>query len=313
VESKRLFEAQLTYLEDRRGAGHGLRLDDAEIWFRQAQQYHFLMMNAWALGRYAEAQAYEERSPALAGKVGEYPKAHALRWLAVTLHASGAYTRAQQVLHEAMRILRTFGDSGNTALAFHTLGLLEFAVGRHQPARALFRRSLTTAEELGWAKLRVQALNGLAATALTLGQIGEAQRLYEESVALFERPGSGPGLYLASAVVGLGQVALAMHETDRAKGHFRQALNTTGRAAWETAQALAGMAQAIQQEGDLVYATELLACVESWPAAWHETRQQVTQVLRELAVQLPPNVFAAAVERGRSRQVDDVVAELVGG
>jgi hypothetical protein len=34
--------------------------------------------------------------------------------------------------------------------------------------------------------------------------------------------------------------------------------------------------------------------------------------MRQLDFQLPAEVFAAAVARGRARQVDDVVAELVG-
>ena len=91
IESSRLLEGQLAYLEGRRGASHGLHLDDAEIWFRQAQHYHFLIMNAWCMGHYTEAQAYAEQNPAMAGKAGEYPRAHALRWLAVILHALGDY------------------------------------------------------------------------------------------------------------------------------------------------------------------------------------------------------------------------------
>jgi len=35
-------------------------------------------------------------------------------------------------------------------------------------------------------------------------------------------------------------------------------------------------------------------------------------VMRHLENRLPPEIFAAATARGRARQVDDVVAELVG-
>ncbi len=94
IESTRLLEAQLAYLEDHRVVGHGSQLDDAEVQFRQSQDYHFLIMNAWCMGHYNEAQTYAEQNPAMAGKAGEYPRAHALRWLAVTLHALGATARA---------------------------------------------------------------------------------------------------------------------------------------------------------------------------------------------------------------------------
>jgi len=34
--------------------------------------------------------------------------------------------------------------------------------------------------------------------------------------------------------------------------------------------------------------------------------------MRQLEARLPPEIFAAAIARGRARQIDDVVAELVG-
>ena len=34
-------------------------------------------------------------------------------------------------------------------------------------------------------------------------------------------------------------------------------------------------------------------------------------VMRQLSFQLPPEVFTAAVARGRARQIDEVVSELV--
>jgi hypothetical protein len=35
-------------------------------------------------------------------------------------------------------------------------------------------------------------------------------------------------------------------------------------------------------------------------------------VMQQLEAQLPPVVFAAAIARGRARQIDEVVAELIG-
>jgi hypothetical protein len=127
---------------------------------------------------------------------------------------------------------------------------------------------------------------------------------------LFERPGAVRGPDFASTLVGLGQVALATHDVAQAKGYFRQALGPFGRAAWETAHAIEAMAEALLQEGDIERAAELLAFVVELPATWHEVRQRVAQLLRELEAELPPDVFAAAVGRGRSRELDDVVAEL---
>jgi len=40
--------------------------------------------------------------------------------------------------------------------------------------------------------------------------------------------------------------------------------------------------------------------------------QQVEKVVRQRKARLPPEVFAAAVARSRTRQIDEMVAELVG-
>ena len=79
------------------------------------------------------------------------------------------------------------------------------------------------------------------------------------------------------------------------------------------------MAEIQQAEGQWEAAAELCAALLSWPATPHyapETTQhlraELEQRLRQLEAQLPPEVFAAAVARGRARQIDDVVAELVG-
>jgi catechol 2,3-dioxygenase-like lactoylglutathione lyase family enzyme len=127
---------------------------------------------------------------------------------------------------------------------------------------------------------------------------------------MFERPGAIRGLYCASTLVGLGQVALATRDVAQAKDYFRQALGPFGRAAYETAHAIAAMAEALLQEGDIERAAELLAFVEQLPATWHAVRQRAAQLLRELEAELPADVFTAAVGRGRGRELDEVVAEL---
>ncbi len=50
----------------------------------------------------------------------------------------------------------------------------------------------------------------------------------------------------------------------------------------------------------------------SKPVGVSKVLRQVEKAMRQLEAQLPPEVFAAAVARGRTRKLDDVVAELIG-
>lgn len=311
LDAGRLLEEQMAYLRQAQDAGVASRLAPMDTSFRHHLIANHQSLNAWAMGRYTEAQACLEGSPAWDGSLGEFQKACCLRWLGPVLHARGDYVRASRVLWEAVSLLEAYGERANRAYGIYALGLLEAASDRYAEARAFFSESLATTDEVAATDLRVQSLNGLARTAQALGETAEARRLYEQSVELFRRPGSGPGLHLASALVGLGQVALVEGDIAGSKALIRQALSLSCWAAWEAAQAIAGMAEALVAEGEAERAAELLAFVEAWPAAWHETRRRAARRLRELESGLRPDVFAAAVAQGHGRQIDELVAGLV--
>ena len=82
--------------------------------------------------------------------------------------------------------------------------------------------------------------------------------------------------------------------------------------------AIAAMAELLHAEGQAEAAAELCAALLSWPVTpycIHDTAQRVRPeletCLQKLETQLPPEVFAAALERGRHRQIDEVVAQLL--
>jgi hypothetical protein len=108
-------------------------------------------------------------------------------------------------------------------------------------------------------------------------------------------------------------VAAATGRLADAKERFRCALSARACTAWQKMDAIAGMAQVSARAGDVVGAAELLAFIADHAFTSHQTRERVRGLLCELEAELPSDAFAAATARGRARQVDDVVAELVGG
>ena len=59
-------------------------------------------------------------------------------------------------------------------------------------------------------------------------------------------------------------------------------------------------------------ALELLATVISHPATWQPIKDRATRLQAQLEADLPREVVTAALERGKTRQLAEVVAELVG-
>jgi hypothetical protein len=76
--------------------------------------------------------------------------------------------------------------------------------------------------------------------------------------------------------------------------------------------AISVMAQIFLAQGKMEAAAELCGFLLAWSATTYAVRGRVAKAMQELETWLPPDRITAAVARGRARQVDDVVAELVG-
>ena len=77
--------------------------------------------------------------------------------------------------------------------------------------------------------------------------------------------------------------------------------------------AVVGLAQVFTAEEQGERAAELMAFAVTCPATQHSTREQAKKLLDDLETRLPSEIFAAATARGRARQIEDVVAELMAG
>jgi len=71
----------------------------------------------------------------------------------------------------------------------HALGSMYYAVGELDRAEEVSQATITAAEEIGFDVRHIHALNKLAHTYSTRGQLYSAQRLLLESIAFFERQG----------------------------------------------------------------------------------------------------------------------------
>ena len=308
----RLLEELLTYMQE----------TDIPFWphvpeigtrFMQAHFYGALGQEAWVGGDYAAAERLLRQALALRKEIGERRfRAFNLVWLARVMQTTGDYAQAEELARESLRLSQAFGDQIGTANAYLALGRVETALGRYILARAHCEQSLDITRRTGYHSVLIGSLVELGHIELALGRTAAAKRLFEEAGAVFAELETAHSNYVAAATLGLGRTALAMQDIPLAKKKFQEVLNAASRAAWETLDAIEGVAQALQREGRLERATELLTLVVETPATAHATRETAAATLRELETALSPARFATATAQGRQRRVEDGVAELAG-
>jgi DNA-binding NarL/FixJ family response regulator len=113
----------------------------------------------------------------------------------------------------------------------------------------------------------------------------------------------------------MGDVALAEGDYREGKRVYQEALlivaNEIPHFRYK-GRLLVSIAELLVVEGDLQRAAELGALGLDQPLSiMFETKNRATRLLQQLEVELPPDVFAAAVERGKARKLDETVDELL--
>jgi predicted ATPase/DNA-binding SARP family transcriptional activator len=282
----------------------------------QSEGYFWLDLCALFLGQYEEALRLAEQNLALAEQTGApFLKTVGLERLATALLYTDDCQQAEQRARELLTVCRAHGNRRGGARASWTLGQALAGQGSYVRARAFLRRTLAFARETG--ELLIEALHHLGNVELALGNLVEAKRLYREMLQLCEGWELSYGLVVA--LTGLARVALAGGDLAEARARLLRALKIRWRSfpIDHTISALAAMAEIEQAEGQLESATELCAALLSWPTTPPYTpntvqhlREELAASLQKLEAQLSPEIYAAAIARGRARSVDDVVAEL---
>lgn len=206
--------------------------------------------------------------------------------LAYSLFLTGMNAYRQQEYEEARRFgkaslewLEESGDRIRSALPLLLLGHVSFALGEDAQAGEYYQRCLNTATELGFRWAAVNATKYLGQVALSQGEIGKA------------RAHTLQGLRVAEQI-----------------GLEREILNL-----------LYDLARVRVAEGEPERAVEFLGLVLGHPASYEgrmgggRIRDSVQALLADLETEFPPQDYAIALERGNSRNVDEVVDEILSG
>jgi len=267
-----------------------------------------------ALGQLEEAERSLRESVAIfretGGRgyiaIGLLESGEALLWL-------GKLDEARSQLEESLAILSDLGVRSYIADTNVQLGYAKVHLGHYEAARAQVQASLAFFRECGEQWGIGDSLLALGSVALAEEAYAEAWQLLEESVAVFREIGHRENVARALAV--LGYAARGLGQLPQAGRHLYEALRPTSetRPFRPLLLALPGFALLLADRGEVERAVEVYALASRYPlvanSRWFE--DVVGRHIAAVAATLPPDMVAAAQERGRSRDLDATVAELL--
>jgi predicted ATPase len=243
-----------------------------------------------------------------------------LSGLAMTLEVSGEgrqllgkFAEAHSLLEESVAIYNNVGMGDWIALANISLGSAQVHLGQYEQAHTQGELGLTLSREAGCRRGIGYSCWLLGCVALAGEAYAEAQQWLQESVAVYQEIGqwNEPGWALAT----LGYAARGLGNMLEALQHLYEALQTATET-WDLASlmlALPAIALLLADQGEKERAVELYALASRYPlvanSRWFE--DVVGNHIAAVAATLPPDVVAAAQERGRARDLEATVAKLL--
>ena len=296
------FRAALAYARD-----HGL----VEFQLRLAPAIHRIW---YTRGYLREGRAWLEEAIHAEGKQPPEHRVGALTATAAIAWRQGDFEAAETYAAEALEIARRLDAANEMVGPLSILGVV--AMSREDHARALpfaeemARVARTVGDVFGLAT----ALNNQAYIAWVAGDVERAEALWTETLEAARESSSELTAY---AMSGLGDVALARGEIDRAAERFRQALAIHDEL--ETLELLADnctcLSAVAKSGGDLERAARLLGAASylrqsSGAAEQPNPAVKIYQddVMAAARSQLGEDAFETAFTTGRTRP-DDVIAE----
>jgi tetratricopeptide (TPR) repeat protein len=225
----------------------------------------------------------------------------------------GKFAEAYPLIEKGEAIYSDLGRRDRLALSNLHRGWWRMHQGQYEQAHERARAALTIAREVGYPSWISGALCVLGGTVLAEGAYAEAQDLLEESRALHQESGLPDDT--SQTLPMLGYAARAVGQRSQARQHLSKAL----RAGAETGDflllvsSLPAAALLLADRGEKERAVELYALASRYPmvanSQWCE--DVAGRHIAEVAATLPPDVVAAAQERGRARDLDATVKELL--
>jgi tetratricopeptide (TPR) repeat protein len=155
-------------------------------------------------------------------------------------------------------------------------------------------------------------LGDLAVAANALGNYVQAEQYAREALRALPE-GEVEHDYGTWEYRTLGRAACSLGNYADARRYLRRSLELAIAAQQPSRHLLTfvDVARVLAKQGDQERALELLTLVMNHRFSWQIFKDEAAPLITELEAELPPDVVAASRERGRARDLDTTVAELL--
>ncbi|MBU1877557.1 MAG: tetratricopeptide repeat protein [Chloroflexi bacterium] len=269
---------------------------------------------ALSQGRFAMAEHMAREGSVRSRALGNRAEgAYNMLVLGETLEASAKFAEARTWLEECLVVYEDLTHYNYIASARAALGSVALHRGRYEEARAYARTGLVLAREHG-PRFRIGfSLVVLSCVVLAAGDYVEAHRLLQQGIAAYQEIGQRADLCWALGI--LGYAAHGLGHRHQARQCLYEALQIAAEmeAVMPLIWALPAVALLLADQGEKERAVEVYALASRYPlvarSRWFE--DVAGRHIAAVAGTLPPGVVMAARERGRDRDLEAVVAELL--
>jgi DNA-binding SARP family transcriptional activator/predicted ATPase len=264
-------------------------------------------------GNYDAARQHSDEALALARERGDRTsEASALSMLGSIAWRWGDVEQADQCIRASLVIHKELGDQHRLARLLNFLGVIATVQENHGQAEVYWEEGLEMVQEMGDRQAMADMLNNLGyINHHHLGNLEKANQYYQESLAVGREIGHRQGA--TSTLSNLGHLHVLLGKNVLAWDYLREALNesTAIGLAPLTLDTLFGVAQLRVDTGQQEKAAELLGLALNHPAVESSGAQVGEALLTELRKALPAEQLEAAMKRGKTMELDTVVAELL--
>jgi tetratricopeptide (TPR) repeat protein len=265
-------------------------------------------------GQLEDGERLLSKSVALLERLGEQVSAaDGLVFLAHALLLQGKFEQATRSLQELLAVASDLGLGHQRGMALVSLGHTQGLLGQYDQARVHAQAALGHAQELGDRYVIGTAYSTLGGIALVKEAYEEASEWLGPSVAAFEEMGQRDGTSWSLALLGCAALRLGQVSQSRRQIHKALQMSTMARAFFPLTFALSGTALLLTHLGETERALELWALLSRYDgvANAHLFHDLVGKHVAAAAATLPPDVVAAAEERGRGRDLWAMAEELL--
>lgn len=264
------------------------------------------------IGEESNAAVYYREELEIARSTGnKQEESMALNNLALVINTLGDFEEAERLHKQCLALRRELDDHARIASSLINLGVAYFDQHKYDQARPLLVEAIEIARKLNQPRQLAAALGNLGGILNEQGQHQEALNLFLQGLEIHRHTGYRYGMAIALDNVGTANYYLGNER--EAFYYLRQSINEARdiKADFIALDALVWVAALRAKRGEKETALEIFSLVRHHPKTDPESIHNIEKLSPKIAEGLNNDIVFAAHERGKARELADVISKDV--